>query len=499
MSSYQNLADHFKKISQLEHVQAITQWDEAAMMPVGGGEARSEAMATLGVVIHELKTDPKIGEWLDKAVDEELDAPQTASVREMAREHREATCLTPELVGELGRASSRCEQAWRQLRSENNWQDMEPLLTNVVSLVREEAAMRSVSTGMSLYDAMLDVYEPDMTCEKLDVLFARLKQFLPDFVGEVLQQQASDPVISVGSSFPIEKQKEVGMIIMKTLGFDFDHGRLDISHHPFCGGVPDDVRITTRYFDDTFVQSLMGVIHETGHALYEQGLPEAWRDFPVGRALSSGTHESQSLLMEMQACRSHEFLQYMTPIAQKVFLGHESNDPAWSVDNLFRLYTRVERGLIRVDADEVTYPLHVILRYEIEKDLLEGKIEVSDLPESWNAKMKGYLSISTAENYADGCMQDVHWSAGLFGYFPTYSLGAMMAAQLFSAVNDQVPDISGSIREGDFTPLLSWLRSNIHSKGKFLNFDDLMTNATGEPLNADYFIQHLERRYLGKD
>ncbi len=498
MSSYQNLSEQFKKISHLEHVQSISSWDEASMMPVGGGEARGEAMATLGVLIHELKTDPRIAEWIDKSSDEQLEPEQRASVREIARQYREATCLSPELVGELSRTSSRCEQAWRILRPDNNWQEMEPLLGEVISLVRQEASMRAASTGMSLYDSMLDVYEPDMTCAKLDVLFARLKQFLPGFIGEVLDHQASDPVISVGSRFPIEKQKELGMAIMKTLGFDFKHGRLDISHHPFCGGVPDDVRITTRYFDDTFIQSLMGVIHESGHAMYEQGLPKAWRDFPVGRALSAGTHESQSLLMEMQACRSREFLQYMTPIAQNIFLGRESNDPAWSVDNLHRLYTRVERGFIRVDADEATYPLHVILRYEIEKDLIESKAEVCDLPEMWNAKMNEYLSISTIDNYADGCMQDVHWPAALFGYFPTYSLGAMTAAQLFSAVNDQVPEVLGSIREGNFAPLLHWLRENIHSKGKFLNFDELLTSATGESLNADYFIGHLERRYLGK-
>ncbi len=468
------------------------------MMPVGGGEARGEAMATLSVLIHELQTDDRMEEWLSLAREEELDEEQAASVREIAREHREATCLTSELVADLRRATSRSEQAWRLLRADNNWAEMKPLLVKVVDLSRQEAAMRAQATGLSLYDAMLDVYEPDMTSEKLDVLFANLKSFLPDFIAEVLEHQKKTPVASVGDAFPIEEQKELGMMIMKTLGFDFEHGRLDISHHPFCGGVPDDVRITTRYFEDTFVQSLMGVIHETGHAMYEQGLPKAWRDSPVGHALSAGTHESQSLLMEMQACRSQEFLQFMTPIAQKVFLGNESNDPAWSVDNLHRLYTRVERGYIRVDADEATYPLHVILRYEIEKDLIEGRAEVKDLPDMWHAKMQEYLCISTIDNYTDGCMQDVHWPAGLFGYFPTYTLGAMTAAQLFSSAREQVPDIPGGIARGDFRPLLGWLRENIHSKGKFLGFDELLINATGETLNADYFISHLKRRYLGQ-
>jgi len=497
MSLYQNLFDHFKKISDLEHVQAISFWDEASMMPVGGGEVRGEALATLGVLIHELKTQDRVGEWLDRVTDEDLSGSEAANIREMARQHREATCLTGNLVGELKRSSSRCEQAWRQYRNDNNWAGMQPLLQDVVSLIREEAAMRSGSTGLPLYDAMLDVYEPGMTSKKLDGLFAGLTSFLPGFIEEVLALQESRPVIPVGDHFPVEKQRELGMSIMATLGFDFDHGRLDISHHPFCGGVPEDVRITTRYFEDNFVQSLMGVIHETGHAMYEQGLPRAWLTQPVGNALSAGTHESQSLLMEMQACRSIEFLQFMTPVAQKIFLGHESNDPAWSVDNLHRLYTKVERGLIRVDADEVTYPLHVVLRYEIEKQLVEGAIEVKDLPEIWDAKMQFYFSLSTADNYKDGCLQDVHWPSALFGYFPTYSLGAMTAAQLFNAAKLQVPEVLDEIRQGNFAPLLSWLRENVHNKGKFMSFDELLIGATGEPLDAAFFKRHLQQRYLG--
>ena len=496
MPAYQNLFRQFKKIADLAHVQSICAWDEAAMMPSGGGEARAQATATLAVLIHESTSDPRIKDWLEQAKSEDLDQMQKANVREIERQHREATCLTKELVHRSRLASSRCEQAWRQYRTDNNWTDMQPLLQDVVAVTREEAAMRAASTGLSLYDAMLDVYEPGMTSAQLDSLFAELKAFLPGFIDEVLEHQKQRPVASVGDNFPVDKQKELGISIMGTLGFDFDHGRLDVSHHPFCGGVPDDVRITTRYCDDNFVQSLMGVIHETGHAMYEQGLPKQWRGQPVGTALSAGTHESQSLLMEMQACRSVEFIQFLTPIAQRIFLGHESNDPAWSVDNLHRLYTKVERSYIRVDADEVTYPLHVILRYEIEKELVEGSAEVRDLPEMWNAKMQQYLSLSTKGNCADGCLQDVHWPAALFGYFPTYSIGAMTAAQLFSAAKAQVTEIPEEIRKGNFAPLLGWLRTNIHNKGKFLSFDELLTNATGEPLNPDYFKRHLQERYL---
>lgn len=298
--------------------------------------------------------------------------------------------------------------------------------------------------------------------------------------------------------FPVERQRELGLEIMKTLGFDFDHGRLDVSHHPFCGGVPDDVRITTRYQTSTFVTSLMGVVHETGHAMYEQGLPVDWRSQPVGRALSAGTHESQSLLMEMQAGRTKEFLEYLAPVAREMF-GADDMNPAWSVDNLHKLYTRVQPGFIRVDADEVTYPLHIILRYEIEKQLIEGKLEVQHIPEIWDEKMQQYLNLSTKGNYADGCLQDVHWSAGLFGYFPTYTLGAMTAAQLFSSARDQVPELLNEIGSGNFAPLLAWLRENIHAKGKFLNFNELMSAATGCELDVDYFKSHLKNRYASTD
>jgi len=407
-----------------------------------------------------------------------------------------ATAVPAEIVARLGLATSRCEQAWRLHRAENNWQAMEPLLQKVVDISRERAEILAKAFGCSPYDALLDEYEPGVTAVMVDRVFADLKSFLPGFAEQVIHQQAAEPVLPLKGDFSIEKQKALGMEVMTALGFDFDHGRLDISHHPFCGGVPDDVRITTRYNTGNFVESLMGVIHETGHAMYEQGLPADWRHQPVGEALSSGTHESQSLLMEMQAGRTREFLQFLAPRAQRIFLGHESNDPAWSVDNLHRLYTRVERSHIRVDADEVTYPLHVILRYELEKDLIAGSLKVKAIPEAWDAKMNEYLGISTAGNFTDGCLQDVHWPAGLFGYFPTYTLGAMTAAQLFAAATREVDDLHAAISRGDFSGLLAWLREKIHSQGKFLSFDELMIRATGATLDAKHFKHHLTQRYL---
>lgn len=498
MGAYEELEQHFVKIGHLQHVGAIVGWDEAAMMPAGAGEARGEAMATLFVVVHEMITDQRLGAWLADAENQtNLSDWQQANLGEMRKAWRHAVSVPSDLVAAKSKATSRCEQLWRELRGKNDWPGLLPLLKDVINLTRQEARLRAQASQMSPYDALLELYEPGMTSEILTSLFDDLKQFLPDFIDQVLSKQSKETRLDLPGPFPIEKQRALGLSMMKSLGFDFDHGRLDVSHHPFCGGVPDDVRITTRYTRDNFIDSLMAVLHETGHAVYQQGLPSAWRNLPVGEAVSAGTHESQSLLMEMQACRTREFVSHMAPVAQRIFLGAETRDPAWGADNLYRLYTVVAKDYIRVDADEVTYPLHVILRFELEQALVTGDLEVEDLPDAWDQKMTDYLGLSTKGNFKDGCMQDVHWQAGLFGYFPTYSIGAMTAAQLFAAANRAVPGILEAISQGDFSPLLGWLRENIHSKGRLLSYDNLLLEATGSKLDASFFKQHLQRRYLG--
>lgn len=494
--AYEKLHQHFAKIGHLNHVAAMTSWDEAAMMPAGGGPARGAAMTTLQVVIHDLVTKPEVGDWLASAQAETLSDWQKANLREMGRVYRDATCMPSDLVAAQSAATSASEQAWRECRAANDWQGMKAHLKDVVRFAREEARVRADASGLSPYDALLDTYEPDVRSAEVTSVFAELKTFLPDFVDLVIEKQKENPPLPMQGSFKIPDQKKLGEEVMSALGFDFNHGRLDVSHHPFCGGVPDDVRITTRYDEENFMSALMGVIHETGHAMYEQGLPVAWRGQPVGEALSAGTHESQSLLMEMQACRTVEFFHFLAPRAQRVFLGSESNNPVWSPDNLFKLYTGVARSLIRVDADEVTYPLHVILRFEIEQALIEGDLEVDDLPGAWNEKMQQYLKVDTRDDYANGCLQDVHWPAGLFGYFPTYTLGAMTAAQLFAAAEQAHSGVLTEIGSGDFKSLLTWLREKVHGNGKYLNFTELMTEATGRPLEVAPFREHLEARYL---
>ncbi|HEY8945353.1 MAG TPA: carboxypeptidase M32, partial [Polyangiaceae bacterium] len=351
--------------------------------------------------------------------------------------------------------------------------------------------------GLDPYDALLDGFEPGATSASVERLFAELGAFLPGFIPAVLEKQAAEPLRVPKGPFPIERQKWLGAALMQRSGFDFKRGRLDVTHHPFCGGVPEDVRVTTRYDETSFVSALMGVMHETGHAKYEQNLPRDWLSQPVGRARGMGMHESQSLLLEMQVCRGRHFLEFARPFIAEAFPQAFAVEPtAFTTDNLYRLYTRVKPDFIRVDADEVTYPCHVILRFEIERPLVLGQLRVSDIPELWNERMQKLLGISTAGEHRNGCMQDVHWPAGLFGYFPSYTLGALAAAQLFQAAVRDQPTLLDGIAAGEFTPLDTWLRERVWSVGSSLDTNALLIRATGAPLGTAPFITHLRRRYL---
>ncbi len=433
-----------------------------------------------------------MAQWLEAAAQEDLNDVEQANLREMTRHYQQAAVLPESLVEAKSLAGSRCEHAWRSQRPANDWEGFSANLKEVVKLSREEAKLRAAVKGCTPYDALLDLYEPDMTAAKLDVLFADLKSWLPDLLNQAVAKQAQRQLIAPVGPFPVEKQRELGLTAMHTLGFDFDAGRLDISAHPFCGGVPEDVRITTRYDENDLLGALFGVVHETGHARYEQNLPRTWLGQPVAEARSMAVHESQSLFFEMQLGRSKAFLQRLLPAVIDRF----GAQPAFSEENFIAWNQQVQPGLIRVDADEVSYPAHVILRYEIERALINGEIEVEDIPALWDEKMQHWLGISTVGNYRDGCMQDIHWTDGGFGYFPSYTLGAMYAAQLFHAARTALPNLDAAIAEGDFSALFEWLRQNIWQHGSRFTTAKLIESATGEALNSRYFRQHLTARYL---
>ncbi|POW57157.1 carboxypeptidase M32 [Candidatus Pantoea alvi] len=493
-TAYQQLSATFQRLSRFGHLMAVAGWDMQTMMPSGGSQARGEALAEMGVLRHSILTDPRVGELIQEAEQADLNDVERANLREMQRAWQQASLLPASLVEAKSLAGSRCEHAWREQRPANDWQGFAANLKEVVRLSREEAQLRADANGTSRYDALLDLYEPGMTSAKLDATFGELKSWLPDLLQRVVEKQAQERVELPQGPFAVEAQRQLGLSVMATLGFDFRHGRLDVSAHPFCGGVPDDVRITTRYNQDEFLSALMGVIHETGHARYEQGLPQQWRDQPVGLARSTAIHESQSLFMEMQLGRSREFLQRILPqVCDK--LGAQ---PALNAENFVRLTQRVRPGLIRVDADELSYPAHVILRFEIERALIEGEIEVEDIPALWDEKMMHSLGLDTRGNYRDGCMQDIHWTDGAFGYFPTYTLGAMYAAQLFQAVKKALPDLGERLQHGELQPVFDWLQQNIWQHGSRFPTEQLLINATGEALNPRFFRQHLEQRYLNR-
>ena len=494
---YESLEERFRTIGNLRHAESMLSWDEAVMMPSGGGKVRADALAALAGTVHSLEAAQDLADLTEAALEREDDPWRRANLDQMARVSRRARALPEDLVTALTRASAASEQTWRTARAANDFDAVAGGLEEVLALTRErgKALAQAAGDGTEPYDALLDEYEPGLTRATIDPIFAQLRDVLPDLIDRAIARQAAAE--APRGPFPIDAQADLGRTLMRQLGFDFERGRLDVSHHPFCGGEPDDARITTRYDEDDFLKSLFAVLHETGHALYEQGLPAAWRGQPVGRAGGMALHESQSLLMEMQVCRSAPFLAFVAPIVRQAF-GADDDDDAWSAANLARLATRVERSFIRVDADEATYPLHIVLRYEIETALLDGSLAVADIPDAWDEKMRTYLGIGTAGNFTDGCMQDVHWFAGLIGYFPTYTLGAVTAAQLWQAARAALPGAQDAIGAGDFSPLLRWLRGNVHSQGRVMSGGELIARATGKPLGTGAFLDHLRARYLGE-
>lgn len=494
MTAYESLEKRFRRVGALQEAAGVLQWDSSVLMPPGGAGARGDQLATLKVVCHEFLTDPAVADELARAeAQNDLDEWKRANLREMRRIWLHATAVPGNLVEAASLAASECEQVWRRARPAGDFAAVLPSLQNVLDRTRELAAAKAERLGKSPYEALLDQYEPGARTAVIDGLFDGLARVLPALIDQVLARQDAAPAPREPMGpFPIDKQRTAAVRLMERIGFNFDHGRLDISLHPFCGGTPDDVRITTRYDESDFRGALMGVLHETGHALYERGLPAAWRRQPVGEARGMAVHESQSLLVEMQACRSREFTQYLAPVLRETF---GASGPGWDADNLYRLNTRVKRGFIRVDADEMTYQAHVILRYRLERALIDGTLALPDLPAAWNAGMQELVGITPPDDRL-GCLQDIHWFDGAFGYFPTYTLGAMIAAQLFDAAKRADAAILPGIARGDFAPLFTWLRANVHGKGSLLSTSELIEAATGHPLDAGIYERHLRTRYL---
>jgi carboxypeptidase Taq len=360
-----------------------------------------------------------------------------------------------------------------------------------VRLQRETAQALGAALGLDPYDALMEGYQRGVTAAEVEPIFARYESFLREVLPAAEARQQAP--IALPGPFPIGTQRALCRRLSERLGLEYDHARLDESLHPFCGGTPTDIRITTFYAEHDVAKALLGVLHETGHALYERGLPGPWARQPVGEAAGMAAHESQSLIVEMQACRGDAFLGFLGRELAQAFGGPTE---AWAPTNLARHWRRVSRGFIRVDADEITYPAHVILRFRLERALIGGALTVAELPAAWNEEFSRLLGALPPDD-ARGCLQDIHWHDGAFGYFPSYTLGAMAAAQMMRAARAATPGLDAALAEGDLGPLLGWLRTHVHAQGARLGLQELLRHATGKPLGAEDFEAHLRGRYLG--
>ena len=493
MTPYRQLESAFRKAALIDEAASFLSWDASVNMPDRSAESRAEQLATLRVLSHETLIAPAIADWLAAAEgsNHALDAWQRANLREMRRSWVHRAAVAPDLVAALTRACSASEMVWREAKPKGDFKAVLPTVKEVLRLTVEMGQAKAAKLGTGVYDALLDQYEPEGRAAEIDPIFADLAAFLPGAIARAIAAQAQHPAADPEGPFPIERQRALSLELMRSLGFPFEQGRLDVSRHPFSGGTPDDLRITTRYDEADFAKALMATLHETGHALYEAGLPKAWRRQPVGEARGMAMHESQSLLLEMQVCRSREFASFAAPIVRGKLGGEGA---AWSADNLYRLGIRVARGFIRVDADEITYPCHVILRYRLERAMIAGDLALEDLPGAWNDGMKELLGV-VPPSHALGCLQDIHWYDGAWGYFPTYTLGALAAAQLFQAIERAIPDIRRQIGRGEFAALFAWLRENVHGKASLRSTQELIADATGQKLGTAAFKAHLARRY----
>src|SRR5271170_2545975 len=412
LSPYEQLEQEWRRLHAFRGALSLLRWDTAVMMPRGSADVRGEQLAALETEHHALLTAPKVTRLLERAQAniQVLSDWQIANLREMRRQRDHAIATPVALISRLTKAASRAEARWLEARQQGKFELFAPYLEEVVHLVRDKAALLGQALNLAPYDALVDEFSPGLTTVDIDAMFKALSRRLTSLIREAILAQESRPLLPLTCKFAPGKQRALAVEVMKAVGFPFDRGRLDESEHPFTEGVPGDIRITTRFDNTDVFSGLLGAMHETGHAMYDLGLPQAWSDQPVGSDRGMALEESQSLLLEMLVGRSRPFVHYLRPLLEKHF---GISGPEWEVENLYRRLTHVQRSLIRVDADELTYPLHILLRYELEKKLLSGELAVRELPEAWSAGMAQRLEVQPA-GAADGCLQDIHWALGSF-------------------------------------------------------------------------------------
>ena len=457
-------------------------------------EPRTNEISLLSSIIHSRLKSNKINDLIN-AVDTEtsqLNAWQSVNLQEIKRKVLYISCVSDDLQKRYITAATKSELVWREARKDNDFNKLKPYFQEVLDCVQELTGAKASLLNCTKYDALLDEYDPSRKTTDLKQIFTNLKTVLPDLTKQIVDKQKTEMVLPI-NEVPIEQQKLIGHKIMEVMGFDFTRGRIDDSTHPFCGGTAFDVRITNRYKTDDFISGIMGIVHETGHALYEQNLPANYKNQLVGKAKGMAIHESQSLLMEMQVGRSKEFCEFLSKLLNDEF-GLKGQE--YSADNLYKLNTRVKPSLIRVDADEVTYPMHVMLRFEIEELLINKELTLNDIPDFWNKKMQEYLGVVPNTN-SEGCLQDIHWPSGSFGYFPAYTCGAIIASMLMEGARKSAITIDADITMGNFNSINEFLNNRVRNYGSLKTTNDLIKDATGEDaINTEIFLKYLKTKYL---
>lgn len=498
--TYEALVAELKEIALLGSVAGVLGWDEQVMLPAGGRELRAGQLGLLARLRHERFTSPRIGQMLAELESGNLSADPhgdvSVNVRQTRRDYDRAMTLPASLVEQISRAEVHCQQAWVEARKKSDYAIFKPCLSNMLDLKREEAHCYLTAPGdeanrpATLYDALLEEFEPQERAENLRRVFADLRAQLVRLIEQIGDHAKADPADVLHRHFPRHQQEKLARMAAARIGFDFEAGRLDVSAHPFCTGIgPGDVRLTTRYREDSFGDAFFGVLHEAGHGLYNQGLPAEHFGTPCGRAASLGIHESQSRMWENLVGRGRAFWVYFWPMVQHEFTTALAGV---TMDRWLAGVNRIRPSLIRVEADEVTYNLHIILRFELEQALLSGDLHVDDLPAQWNERMEKDLGVKVPDD-ARGCLQDIHWSGGMIGYFPTYTLGNLYAAQFYEQAGQELGDLDEAFIRGDFSSLRNWLREKIHVQGRRYSARELVKKITGRELSAQPLMKHLRK------
>jgi carboxypeptidase Taq len=494
MTKLEQLKERLAVVSDLNGAASLLGWDQQTYMPPGGAAARAEQLATLGRLAHEALISDEIGELLEGASAESKgsssDSDESCLVRVVRRDYEKARKVPAALVAEIARATSLGMEVWVQARKDSNFGFFQPALQRILDLQRDLA--QCLGFEESLYEALLDQYEPGMKKSELVRIFSELKVGLVPLVQSISERLDRVDDVVLRKNYPEAVQWKFSLEAARRLGYDFQRGRQDKSVHPFTTSFSvNDVRITTRVDEQFLPTALFGTLHECGHALYEQGVSQNLERSPLAGGASLGVHESQSRLWENLVGRSRGFWKFFLPRLKKAFT---QNLQDVSLESFYRSINRVEPSLIRVEADEVTYNLHILLRFELESELVESRLALADLPEAWNAGMKALLGV-VPQNDAEGVLQDVHWSNGLIGYFPTYSLGNLLSVQLFEKAQAAIPALAAQIENGDFAALLDWLRTNVHQHGRKFLPSQLIQLATGESLRAAPYLRYLREKY----